>query len=400
MKIGIVVHGRFHAFDLVHGLTKRGHDVVLFTNYPAWAVARFRLPTSMVRSFAAHGAISRLWTAAYDRARVAYPDRWLHPMFGRWATRQLMQESWDVVHSWSGVSEEILQAMRDKPVVNLLLRGSAHIRAQSNLLRQEESRLGLRLEKPSQWMVEREEREYALADRIIVLSTFSYQSFLTRGFTDQQLRLLQLGARVAAFRPPAEVMAERVQRILSHQPLRVLFVGAVSFRKGFWDLTEIVRSFSPHELHVRCVGPVTAEARPLVRKLSGLIEFIPKQPQDALISQYAWGDVFLFPTVEDGYAQVLAQARAAGLPILTTTNCAGPDLIRTGETGWVLPIRSPQAFVEVLHWCNGNRAELAMMARNLMSEQTIRNWDDVAADFEAICLDTLAEIHATPAAVP
>ena len=40
LKIAMVVHGRFHAFDLGTSLLRRGHDVRLFTDYPGWAVAR------------------------------------------------------------------------------------------------------------------------------------------------------------------------------------------------------------------------------------------------------------------------------------------------------------------------------------------------------------------------
>jgi glycosyltransferase involved in cell wall biosynthesis len=86
---------------------------------------------------------------------------------------------------------------------------------------------------------------------------------------------------------------------------------------------------------------------------------------------------------------VLAQAAASGLPILTTTNCAGPDLIREGKTGWVLPIRSPEAFIERLRWCDSHREELAAMVRRIYTEFKPRDWADVAADFETLCLTSL-----------
>ncbi len=60
MKIAVVVPGRFHAFDLVRALRSRGHEAVLFTNYPKGAVRRFGISTSWVRSFWIHGVVSRL----------------------------------------------------------------------------------------------------------------------------------------------------------------------------------------------------------------------------------------------------------------------------------------------------------------------------------------------------
>lgn len=50
----------------------------------------------------------------------------------------------------------------------------------------------------------------------------------------------------------------------------------------------------------------------------GLIEFSGFQPQAELPQWYAQGDVFFFPTLEDGFPVVLAQALSGGLPLLTT----------------------------------------------------------------------------------
>jgi glycosyltransferase involved in cell wall biosynthesis len=78
---------------------------------------------------------------------------------------------------------------------------------------------------------------------------------------------------------------------------------------------------------------------------------------------------------------VLAQAQAAGLPVLTTTNCAGPDFVFEGETGWILPIRDPRAFVERLRQCGQNRESLAANVRAVHEKFLPRDWKQVAQDF-------------------
>jgi hypothetical protein len=60
-------------------------------------------------------------------------------------------------------------------------------------------------------------------------------------------------------------------------------------------------------------------------------------------------------------------------------------LVREGQTGWVLPIRSPQAFIERLRWCDGHREELAAMVEYLYTSYKPRDWSDVASDFERMC---------------
>ena len=398
MKIAIVVQGRFHAFDLARALLKRGHDVAVFTNYPKWAVKKFSLSPSCVRGFVLHGILSRI--AYWLRQHVPWfePERWLHPLFGRWAAAQVAREQWDVIHMWSGVSEEILRREDSGPPLKMIMRGSAHVREQGRLLEEEERRTGFRLDRPGPWIAAREEREYCLADRIVVLSTFAYQSFRTQGFGPDKLGFLPLGSNTAMFRPGPDVIEARCRRILSGQPLSVLCVGTLSFRKGMRDAADVVKALDSRSWRFRFVGPATAEVRVTKASLSGLAEFVPKQSQHLLPGWYASSDVFIFPTLEDGFAVVLAQAQASGLPILTTTNCCGPDLIREGETGWVLPIRSPEAFVERLLWCDVHRSELAEMVRHCYERFRPRDWDDVAADFESLCAAELATTRLLPAA--
>lgn len=388
MKIAILVPGRFHAFDLGSALLRRGHDVTVLTNYPKWAVKRFGFPAERVRSFWMHGVVSKVAYLTYQ-ATMQRPERWLNRMFGQWAAEQLSRERWDVVHAWSGVSEELLSASDANGTARLMMRGSAHIRTQDLILRQEEQRTSTRMDCPDSWIRAREEREYALADCIVVLSTFARDSFVSEGVDPEKLRRLPLGANTEMFRPSPEVIDARCRRIVSGAPLNVLYVGAVSLRKGLWDIAAILRRPEAKRFHFRFVGPITSEARHLARTLQGAAEFVPKQPQRELRTWYSQGDLFLFPTLEDGFAVVLAQAQANALPILTTTNCSGPDLIREGETGWILPIRSPEAFVERLMWCDSNRPALAEMVRRAYTTFKVRNWDDVAADFERLCLNEL-----------
>jgi glycosyltransferase involved in cell wall biosynthesis len=394
MKIAIVVHGRLHAFDLARALSLH-HDVVVFTNYPKWAARRFGLAKHQVRSFWIHGIASRLAERITEMLGLRYPEAVLHKMFGRWAAAELLREDWDVVHSFSGVSQELISALAGRPTLKLLVRGSSHIRTQARILEEEERRTGSHLDRPSRWIIAREEAEYAMADRIVVLSSFARESFLSEGERPERIYLLPLGASVEAFRPQVGVVEERCRRILSGEPLRILQVGTLSFQKGFWDIPEIIDALEPGKFCFRFVGPVRPEVWPLIAGLQHKAAFVPKQPQDALRNQYRWGDVFVLPTLQDGFAAVLAQAATAVLPILTTSNSAGADLVRDGETGFVLPIRSPASFVDKLKWCDTHREELAAMVKRIDKEVAPRDWSQVAADFERIVCSELERVRGT-----
>src|SRR3981081_4438549 len=163
MRIAIAVHGRFEAFDLARELVRRGHQVGLLTNYPRWAVEPFGVPGQCVRSFWPHGVLTRA-VARIGRHALRRYEPQLHMLFGRWASSLIRRESWDVVYAFSGVAEESLRTTPRGSSLRLGVRASTHIRAQAALLRDEEIRTGPHQDRPSRWMIAREEREYALAD--------------------------------------------------------------------------------------------------------------------------------------------------------------------------------------------------------------------------------------------
>lgn len=355
--------------------------MTVLTNYPKWAASRFGLPPDSVRSFWLHGVLAR----AVDRLNLEGAEGWLHSLFGHWAARTLEAERWDAVHLWSGVAEESLGALAGRETLRLVMRGSSHVRTQARLLMEEERRTGAPQSRPSAWRIAREQREYAMADRIVVLSSFAHRTFLEEGVPAERLCFVRNGVNVEKFRPSVETLRARQRRLTGGAPLRVLYVGATSFRKGLWDLAETVRLLGGDGFEFRLVGPQLAEAEPILAKLRSTVRLESKVPEAVLPEVYAWGDVFVFPTIEEGYPAVVVQAAAGALPILTTTNCSGPDLIHEGENGWIVPIRSPEALAQRLRWCTSNRNELASMVSRIYEGFQPRDWSDVAADFEAMC---------------
>jgi glycosyltransferase involved in cell wall biosynthesis len=378
LKIDVVVHGRFFAFDQARELISLGHDVVVYTNYPKFVAKRFGLPPDRVKRFLRHGLMTRAVRGLDQLMPTPDLEPYFHKSFGRWAASRVRRNA-DLIYVFSGVAEEILRLSRGKhPCEKWVVRASAHIREQHRLLCEEEARIGQPIDKPSQWMIAREEREYSRADKIVVLSSFSLNSFTERGFGVDRLMLLPLGVESRRFRASAEAIAARCRRIASGRPLEVLTVGSFTARKGCLDLSIIAAALTPR-VQFRFVGDLPKELQALRQSKSSCIRFHPRVPQHELSKVYDEADIFVFPTIEDGFAAVLTQAAAAGLPILTTSNCSGPDIVREGLTGWVFPIRRPDAFIERLQWCDGHRPELAAMVQHAHEAFEPRDWNELMA---------------------
>jgi glycosyltransferase involved in cell wall biosynthesis len=381
VKIAVVAHGRFHAFDYARELLRHGHDVRLITNYPASYVERWGVPRSTLRTYPAHGVAGRV-LRRFHRRPGNMSDRLLHRAFGRFAERAVRAQKWDVILCWSSVGEEIMRSRRVSGV-RVCHRSSAHIRTQDRLLREEQDRTGLEIERPSGWMIAREEREYALADLVLVPSSFARSSFLAEGLSPDRILMVPFGVDPAMFRPARATVEERVRRIEAGEPLRVAYVGAISLRKGMRDLVEIARSLDRSRFAVSCTGPIAVDCQTLARDLEPWVTLHGPRPQRDLPATYAAADLFVFPTIEDGHPMVLSQAMESALPIVCTTNCSGPDIIADGQTGWVLPPRRPDLFIERLQWCDTNRGALVRMIWDCYERFASRTWADATRELAA-----------------
>ena len=67
-----------------------------------------------------------------------------------------------------------------------------------------------------------------------------------------------------------------------------------------------------------------------------------------LSAEYRNADVLLFPALRDGFGLVLLEAMAHGLPVIASTSCAAPDLIRDGIEGLLVPPSNPVRLREAI----------------------------------------------------
>jgi glycosyltransferase involved in cell wall biosynthesis len=384
LKIDIVVHGRFHGFALGRELINLGHDVLIHTNYPKRALKRFGVSPNHVSSFLAHGIITR--TLHKIGLQEAF-EPFGHSLFGSWAAKSVRHDA-DIVYGFSGVMEEVLLARRLRDIkCRMLVRGSAHIREQDRLLQEEEVRARVVVERPSRWIINREEREYELADIIVLLSHFASRTFVEiKPEFVEKIRVNSLGVDVAQFLASPGDVISREKRILSGEPLKVLTVGSFSYRKGMLDLIEVAKNLSGR-VNFRFVGDLPLYDSELERGARGLIEMVGRVREPELLAFYREADLFVFPTIEDGFAAVLLQASACGLPVIATHNCSAPEFVIEGKTGWTVPIRDAAALKRHIEWCDLHRAEFASMAQAASQNLKIKSWRAMAEELEHIFYD-------------
>ncbi len=393
LSVSILVQGRFHAFALAEALIKKGVPLKLYTNYPAFKAQQFGVPRENLACLPLLGLLHRYSYRWGMVERCTALERLLHESFSRWALRGIRRHETDIVHAFSGVALETYRdlARRRRPVVRQLMRGSAHISDQYKELHRESRLAGAHVELPSAWMMRRERQEYQISHNIVTLSSYAQNSFLNRGYAEDKVLCLALGSDYTKFRPSREVVNQRLARIRSGAPLKVLFTGNISLQKGVRDMITVARALRGR-MSFRLVGGVTQDAASQISGAGELFDLVPRVPESDLPGIYNQADVFFFPTLHDGFAAVLAQAKAACLPVLCTNHCAGPDLITDDVTGWVLPAHRPDLFIQRLAAYDEDREALARHVENLWLIQEKRDWDLVADDFLAMAEKAYARL--------
>lgn len=91
--------------------------------------------------------------------------------------------------------------------------------------------------------------------------------------------------------------------------------------------------------------------------------FLGQQDADGLARIYAACDLYVWPAVNEAYGLALLEAQAAGLPVLSVRTRGVPDIVRHGETGWLIEDHSPRAMAEALRELLAQPPQLAQMSR-------------------------------------
>ncbi|MEJ0000670.1 MAG: glycosyltransferase family 4 protein [Verrucomicrobiota bacterium] len=199
----------------------------------------------------------------------------------------------------------------------------------------------------------RKTEEAALADLIICPSLFVLNSLPTALREKTPCVVAEFGS------PPANLDAAR--RAPGHaEKLRVLFAGSMTQRKGLADVFAAMELLRRADVELLVMGSPIAPME-FYRGQYADFTYMPTRPHHEVLDLMQSCDVLVLPSLVEGRALVQQEALANGLPLIITENTGGEDLIVPGETGFLVPIRSPQAIAEKIAWLADHRDALPDM---------------------------------------
>lgn len=337
MKVALSVIGKFHTFDLARELDRRGSLSAIYTGYPRFKLRHERIDAAKIHTFpwlqAPYMALRQ--RHLLGRGLLRHWEHGNRVLFDRHVAAHM--KDCDVFVGLSSSALATGRRARATGIRYVCDRGSTHIRAQDELLAQEHARWGQPYEGIDPRTIEREEAEYAEADLITVPSTFNRRTFAQQGVDAAKVAVLPYGVDLQRFH---RVDSPRVGR------LDLLFVGALSLRKGVPDLLKAYADFQHPAKSLTFIGPYTPEFITLMRQ-QGLwspdIRLLGPLPQDQLKIHFSQAHALVLPSIEEGLALVQAQAMACGCPVVATPHTGCEDLFVHGQSGLIVPIRHPAA---------------------------------------------------------
>lgn len=305
IKIAVITPGRSHLLDMSKQFLRYGASVKFYTIVPKSRCEKFGLPAKNVVSF--------FYVCAplmFLFRKVKFPfdiNRYIYYIICRLTDilSALFLKDCDILISISGCS--LIAARKAQKKYGALFfcdRGAKHIIEQDKILKNiPNAKQVFKKDIPI------ELKQYDLADRIILPSTHTYESFIQHGFSPNRLFVNPYGVSLDMFSP-----------INTAIPIYdVIFVGNLSKQKGGDLLIEVCSELKLKTLHVGSLSDVKIPQNEL---------FVHVDPvnQTELNEYYSKAKILALPSRQDGFGLVLFQAMACGLPLVYSHNTGGPDL--------------------------------------------------------------------------
>ncbi len=138
----------------------------------------------------------------------------------------------------------------------------------------------------------------------------------------------------------------------AQEPLRILWSGVMQYRKALPLLIDALAQMPrdvPYRLRVLGKGEYLGAWRCLAQRkgIDRHIEWLGWLPHEQALQQYAWADVFAFTSLRDTTGTVIAEALAAGLPVVCLDHQGAHDVI-TDDCGIRIPVTTPSEVIRGL----------------------------------------------------
>ncbi len=188
------------------------------------------------------------------------------------------------------------------------------------------------------------------ADEVITLTEDMKRQ--AQQLCDREMLVIPNGVDLERFEDlPAREML-RIELGFDQDEKVILFVGNLRSVKGARYLIEAMRLIKDKNASARLTLIGDGEERGALQnhvkelELERYVTFVGRVSSEKVPGYMAASDTFVLPSLSEGFPVVIAEAMAAGLPIITTRIGGLPEIIQDGENGFLVEPMSPEQIAE------------------------------------------------------
>jgi glycosyltransferase involved in cell wall biosynthesis len=222
------------------------------------------------------------------------------------------------------------------------------------------------------------------------------QQLSDKGYT--RIDILDRGIDTAQFNPQRRSHALRAQLGIRPEQLLVTLVSRMAQEKNLDLAFEAFRAIQQHVPDARFLLVGDGPERKRLQETHPDCLFVGMQTGTALAEHYASGDLFLYPSTSETFGNVILEAMASGLPVVTFDYAAAREYIRWEENGMAVPLDDNPAFIQASISLASNPA--LRQRTGLAAHQTAQGlgWDKVVERLHQTLQTVLREVRHETAA--
>jgi glycosyltransferase involved in cell wall biosynthesis len=378
---------RRHSFETLRAVADIGVDVDFVTGFVAGPITSRLSPRLARYTMAPHASVAvrstpdlyllpRAVARSCPPSRKARIDEWMERRFDDRVSRILAAGSYDVFHGFARYAANSLERARSLGVETILDLPELPPAVFRRIASEEAEQWGVPTTLPHESLESqnRREREILTADRIIVgLESVRDALIDEMGVHEQQIHVIPYLSGLDAARGRSVGGTVRAAPTLARGPLRVLFVGVLSWVKGLHRLLDAVAGMAPNDVELVVVGRDFDEWSPVLRERMAAmnnvthIDGLPQRELHRLMREF---HVLAFPSLVGGVGLVVYEALSQGLPVVVSSR---EGIIGPRASVEVDP-RDSHAIRLVLEELRGSPERLKALAKNAPEE-----WDRLAS---------------------
>lgn len=196
------------------------------------------------------------------------------------------------------------------------------------------------------------ESEWSTASLVLVNSDWTRKALISEGVPEEKIFIVPI-----AYEPEGDCQSRPTN---TDGPLRILWLGQVNLRKGIPYLVEAAKQLTGRTIEFTIAGPININES-LLPSMPANLQFLGKVTRDRIDQVYRDADVFVLPTLSDGFAITQLEAMANGLPVIATPNCG--EVVEHGIDGLIVPPRDSNALAEAIASFDDDRSMLEAMSQ-------------------------------------